>query len=75
MKLYDIKILFLRISKDIEDRFNKFVDKNKKYSKTSLINMALEGSYSETWKFIKKDNNSLKRFSNIYLLLKEENLI
>ena len=41
LKLYDVKISSLRISKAIEDRFNKFVDKNKKYSKTSLINMAL----------------------------------
>lgn len=36
---------------------------------------AVKGSYLETWEFIKKDNNSLKRFSNIHLLLKEENLI
>ena len=41
LKLYDVKISSLRISKAIEDRFNKFVDKHKKYSKTSLINMAL----------------------------------
>lgn len=41
LKLYDIKISSLRLSKAIEIRFNNFVDKNKKYSKTSLINMAL----------------------------------
>ncbi len=41
LKMYDVKISSLRLSKAIEDRFNKFVEKNKKYSKTSLINMAL----------------------------------
>lgn len=41
LKLYDVKVSSIRISKSIEERFNKFVDKNKKYSKTSLINMAL----------------------------------
>lgn len=28
------------------------------------------GDYKETWEFIKKENNSLKRFSNLHLLLK-----
>ena len=41
LKLYDVKISSLRLSKAIEERFNKFVNINKKYSKTSLINMAL----------------------------------
>lgn len=41
LKMYDVKISSLRISKAIENRFNKFVEKNKKYSKTSLVNMAL----------------------------------
>lgn len=32
---------------------------------------AVKGEYSKTWEFIKKDNNSLKRFSNFHLLLEK----
>lgn len=52
-----------------EDNFDEFKDF------ITSEEFAVKGSYSETWEFIKKDNNSLKRFSNIHLLLKEENLI
>lgn len=36
---------------------------------------AVNGCYSETWEFIKRDNNSLKRFSNFHLLLREEGIL
>ncbi|MGL5278040.1 MAG: hypothetical protein ACRC8M_03015 [Cetobacterium sp.] len=51
-----------------EDNFDEFKD----FIRSEEF--AVKGSYLETWEFIKKDNNSLKRFSNIHLLLKEENL-
>lgn len=35
----------------------------------------VEGNYRETWEFIKKGNNSLKRFSNLHLLLEEERIV
>ncbi|MGL5049457.1 MAG: hypothetical protein ACRC6E_02330 [Fusobacteriaceae bacterium] len=35
---------------------------------------AVKGEYSETWEFVKKDNNSLKRFSNFHLLLKDREI-
>ena len=38
---------------------------------SSQIVYAVKGSYRETWKFIKIDENSLKRFSNFYLFFKE----
>jgi hypothetical protein len=48
-----------------ENDFNGF----KKFIQSEEF--AVEGEYDETWAFIKKDNNSLKRFSNFHLLLKE----
>ena len=29
---------------------------------------AVDGSYKQTWKFIEKDNNSLKRYTNMHLI-------
>lgn len=63
------RILAEKFNDKYEDNFDEF--------KAFITNkeFAVKGNYTETWKFIKKDNNSLKRFSNIHLLLKEENLI
>lgn len=33
--------------------------------------IAVTGEYSDTWKFIKEQNNSLKRFTNFHLFFKE----
>lgn len=41
LKLKDIKISSVRISENIEKQFNDLVAKNKLYSKTALLNMAL----------------------------------
>ncbi|MGL4864513.1 MAG: hypothetical protein ACRC4T_15575 [Cetobacterium sp.] len=41
LKLKDIKISSVRISENIEKQFNDLVAKNKLYSKTALMNMAL----------------------------------
>lgn len=41
LKLNDVKLATIRISEKIEKDFNKLVAKNKLYSKTSLINLAL----------------------------------
>lgn len=41
LKLKDIKISSVRISEKIEREFNELVAKNKLYSKTALLNMAL----------------------------------
>lgn len=48
------------------EAFKEFISKEK---------FAVNGNYSETWEFIKRENNSLKRFSNFHLLLKDEGLI
>lgn len=32
--------------------------------------LAVQGTYKQTWSFIEKDNNSLKRFSNMHLIFK-----
>ncbi|MGL5639787.1 MAG: hypothetical protein ACRCW7_10710, partial [Cetobacterium sp.] len=63
------RILAEKFNDEYEDNFDEF--------KAFITNkeFAVNGNYAETWEFIKKDNNSLKRFSNIHLLLKEENLI
>lgn len=36
----------------------------------SKPNVAVDGTYKETWKFIQKDNNSLRRNSNMHLIFK-----
>lgn len=54
---------FSEIYEDDFEGFKKFISDKE---------FAVEGSYPETWDFIKKDNNSLKRFSNFHLLLKKE---
>lgn len=41
VKLEDVKVSTVRLSKAIEERFNKFVADQKRYSKTSLLNLAL----------------------------------
>ncbi len=37
--------------------------------------VAVEGNYTETWKFIREGTNSLNRHSNLRILFEEENLI
>lgn len=41
LKLEDVKVSSVRLSKKIEEQFNELVTKQKRYSKTSLLNLAL----------------------------------
>ncbi len=41
LQIADIKVKSIRISEDVEGKFNKFCDKFKQYSKTSMLNYAL----------------------------------
>lgn len=41
LKLEDVKVSTVRLSKKIEEQFNELVAKEKRYSKTSLLNLAL----------------------------------
>lgn len=41
LKLEDVKVSTVRLSKKIEEQFNEFVAREKRYSKTSLLNLAL----------------------------------
>ena len=42
VKMYDLKLKSVRLSKEIEEEFDKVSKKYNVYSKTSLINMALK---------------------------------
>ena len=41
LQIADIKVKSIRISEDVEKKFNEFCDKFKQYSKTSMLNYAL----------------------------------
>lgn len=41
LRLEDVKVSTVRLSKKIEEQFNKLVAREKRYSKTSLLNLAL----------------------------------
>ena len=37
--------------------------------------IAVSGSYKQTWEFIRKETNSLKRYSNLWILFEQKNLL
>ena len=41
LQIVDIKVKSIRISEDVETKFNKFCNEFKQYSKTSMLNYAL----------------------------------
>lgn len=59
------------------ERFNEKYEDNLEGFKEFIQNkeFAVQGDYRDTWDFIKKDTNSLKRYSNFHLILKNEGLI
>lgn len=59
------------------ERFNEKYEDNLEGFKEFIQNkeFAVQGDYKDTWDFIKKDTNSLKRYSNFHLILKNEGLI
>lgn len=61
------------LAENFNDKYEDDFEAFKEFVSNSEF--AVSGDYLETWEFIKRDNNSLKRFSNFHLLLKEEGLI
>jgi len=61
------------LAENFNDRYEEDFNGFKKFIYSKDIKV--EGDYKETWEFIKKGNNSLKRFSNLYLLLEEEKIV
>ena len=57
------------LSNDFDDDYEGDSVKFKEFISNPVF--AVPGNYKETWDFIKKDTNSLKRFSNIHLLFDE----
>ena len=58
--------LKLKYSYDFEDEYYGRELEFKSFMQDSIF--SVKGDYKETWDFIKKDNNSLNRFSNFGLL-------
>lgn len=54
------------LSDDFADKYDGKVDEFIEF--ISNPNVAVPGTYQKTWDYIEKDKNSLKRYSNMYLL-------
>ncbi len=57
-------------AKEFEKRYEK-----REHEFIEFINdskFAVEGDYTDTWDFIKQDNNSLKRYSNLHLFINDK---
>ncbi|MEG0297577.1 MAG: hypothetical protein RR486_15925 [Clostridium sp.] len=55
----------VNLAEDLED---KYIDEPQKFVKfMSESDFTVQGSYKETWEFIKNGNNSLLRYSNFHL--------
>lgn len=57
------------LSNQFDEDYNGDAGKFKAF--ISEPTFAVSGDYLATWEFIKKDNNSLKRYTNLHLLFKE----
>jgi len=62
-----------RLAEIFNDRYEEDFDGFKEFICSE--DLKVNGSYRETWEFIKCENNSLKRFSNLHLLLEEEGIV
>lgn len=56
----------MRISDQFAERFDNNMDEFIKFIMNQEI--AVNGNYNETWKFIEKNMNSLNRYTNLHLL-------
>lgn len=56
------------MSDDFAEKYEGNIDKFIEF--VSKSDFAVPGTYQKTWDFIEKSRNSLKRFSNLYLLFK-----
>lgn len=54
------------MSDDFAERYEGKVEEFIQF--ISNPSFAVDGSYKQTWKFIEKDNNSLKRYTNMHLI-------
>ena len=59
-----------RLAEEFNDRYEDNFEGFKNFITSNEIKV--DGNHRETWEFIKKDNNSLKRYSNLHLLLEDE---
>lgn len=62
----------IQLADSFSDRYSSDTEGFKKMICSN--NFAVEGTYADTWKFIMKDQNSLKRYSNLHLILEEEEI-
>ncbi|AEE15849.1 hypothetical protein [Treponema brennaborense] len=59
------------LSNSFDDKYGEKKDLKSFLDFINDTNFAVPGTYSETWVFILKDKNSLKRYSNLNLLFKD----
>lgn len=62
-----------RLAENFNDRYEEDFDGFKEFICSE--DLKVEGDYRATWEFIRCGNNSLKRFSNLHLLLEEEGIL